>query len=113
MLPQTQRQWHHWGRFVCFTKSDSTEVKGALVRDVHDNVDTVHCHTQAASQHHTFTPLYRNTTNNKLEPILTPNPYHEPVIHDDVPMGQVMIVGDMKVLRRKVALEIHSSEIFL
>ena len=47
------------GRFVVFTKAGSTEVKGGLVHTVHDV--TVHEHTQGASQHRRFTPVYRNT----------------------------------------------------
>ena len=64
---------------------------------MHDEVVTVHEHTQGASQHRRFTPVYRNTTNNRLEPKLKPKRYYmyKPVLHEDAPMGHAMVVGDI------------------
>ena len=52
-------------------------------------------HRQGNTQRRRFTPLYRNTTNNRLEPKLAPLPHHVPVVHADIHVEHVLIVGDL------------------
>ena len=68
------------GRFVFFSTPNSTEVKAGIVQTIQDGKVTVVGNTLCRN----FTPLYRNTTNNKLEPKLKPQPHHTPVLHANI-----------------------------
>jgi len=83
------------GRFVFFSTPNSSEVKAGIVQTIQDGKVTIVEHQQGNTLRRRFTPLYRNTTNNKLEPKLKPQPHHTPVLHANIHVEQVLIVGGL------------------
>ena len=83
------------GRFVFFSTPDSAEVKAGIVQTIQDGKATVMEHQQGNTLRRKFTPLYRNTTNNKLEPKLKPQPHHTPVLHANIHVEHVLVCGDL------------------
>ena len=83
------------GRFVFFSTPNSNEVKAGIVQTIQDGKVTIVEHQQGNTLRRRFTPLYRNTTNNKLEPKLKPQPHHTPVLHANIHVEQVLVCGDL------------------
>ena len=83
------------GRFVFFSTPGSAEVKAGIVQTIQDGKVTIVEHQQGNTLRRRFTPLYCNTTNNKLEPKLKPQPHHTPVLHANIHVEHVLIVGDL------------------